>query len=131
MIKCFCFYFVFCYISSSEMQSHLILLGFLDGLVVKSLSANAGDIRAEIQSLGQKGPLEEGLATHCSILAWERSLVATVHGVSKSWTKLNQISTAPRKRERAQTYMLLLVLLFLMKLYPVFHSDYTNLHSHQ
>ena len=52
------------------MQSHLILLGFLDGLVVKSLSANAGDIRAEIQSLGQKGPLEEGLATHCSILAW-------------------------------------------------------------
>ena len=52
------------------MQSHLILLGFLGGLVVKSLSANVGDIRAEIQSLGQKGPLEEGMATHCSILAW-------------------------------------------------------------
>ena len=42
-----------------------------------------------IQSLGWEDPLEEGMATHCSILAW-RILMdrgawqATVHGVTKS-----------------------------------------------
>ena len=25
----------------------------------------------QVQSLGQEDPLEEGMATHCSILAWE------------------------------------------------------------
>ena len=33
-------------------------------LVVKNLSANPRDIR----SLGWEDPLEEGIATHCSIL---------------------------------------------------------------
>ena len=42
-----------------------------------------------VQSLGWEDPLDEGKATHCSILAW-RSLMdkgawqATVHGVTKS-----------------------------------------------
>ena len=39
-------------------------------LVVKNLPANAGDIRGIVQSLGQEDPLEEGMATHSSILAW-------------------------------------------------------------
>ena len=39
-------------------------------LVVNSLPANAGDIETSVQSLGQEDPLEEGLATHFSILAW-------------------------------------------------------------
>ena len=39
-------------------------------LVVKNLPANAGDARdVGVQSLGQKDPLEEGMATHSSILA--------------------------------------------------------------
>ena len=37
-------------------------------LVVKNPPANAGDIRDG--SLGWEDPLEEGLATHSSILAW-------------------------------------------------------------
>ena len=41
-----------------------------------------------IQSLGWEDPLEEGMATHSSILDWnphgQRRLVATVHGVTKS-----------------------------------------------
>ena len=46
-----------------------------------------------IQSLGWEDPLEEGMATHSSIPAWriphgQRSL-ATVYGVSKSWTWLS------------------------------------------
>ena len=48
----------------------------------------------QLQSLGQKGPLEKEMATHSSILvrknptdrgAWQ----ATVHGVAKSETQLS------------------------------------------
>ena len=44
-----------------------------------------------VQSLGQEDPLEKGMATHSSILAWrshgQRSLAGSiVHGVAKSWT---------------------------------------------
>ena len=38
--------------------------------MVKNLPVNAGDIREMVQSLGQEDPLEEGMATHSSILAW-------------------------------------------------------------
>ena len=37
----------------------------------KNLPANAGDIKkVRLRWLGQKDPLEEGTATHSSILAW-------------------------------------------------------------
>jgi len=39
-------------------------------LVVKELPANAEDIRMWVRSLGWEDPLEEGMATHSSILAW-------------------------------------------------------------
>ena len=47
-----------------------------------------------VQSLGRKDPLEEGMATHSSILAWRIPMDrgawrATVHGVAKSWTQLS------------------------------------------
>ena len=39
--------------------------------VVKNLPANAGDIRqVQVQTLRWEDPLEEGMATHSSILAW-------------------------------------------------------------
>ena len=46
-----------------------------------------------VQSLGQEDPLEEGLATHFSILVWkipwtEEPGWATVHRVTKSQTLL-------------------------------------------
>ena len=38
-----------------------------------------------VQSLGQEDPLEKGMATHSSILAWRIPWTeATVHGVAKS-----------------------------------------------
>ena len=40
-------------------------------LVVKNLPANAGEIRDVVRSLGQEDSLEEGMATHSSILARE------------------------------------------------------------
>ena len=54
--------------------------------VVKNPPANAEDA---IWSLGQEDPLEEKMATHSSILAWEIPQTrgawwATVHGVPKS-----------------------------------------------
>ena len=47
-----------------------------------------------VQSLGWEYALEEGMATHSSILAWRIPINrgvcwATVHGVSKSWTWLS------------------------------------------
>ena len=44
-----------------------------------------------LQFLGQEDPLEEGMATHSSILAWKNPMDrgawwVTVHGVAKSRT---------------------------------------------
>ena len=46
-----------------------------------------------VQSLNWEDPLEEGMATHSSILAWRipmdrEAWQATVHGVTKSQTRL-------------------------------------------
>ena len=38
--------------------------------MVKNLPANAGDLRDMDLTLGREDPLEEGMATHSSILAW-------------------------------------------------------------
>ena len=37
---------------------------------IKTLPANAGDLRDMAQSLGREDPLEDGMATYSSILAW-------------------------------------------------------------
>ena len=47
-----------------------------------------------VQSLGWEDPLEEGMATHSSILAWripmdQRSLAGYVNEIAKSWTRLS------------------------------------------
>ena len=47
-----------------------------------------------VQSLGREDPLEEGSATHSSILVWRIPMDREawwdiVHGVSKSQTRLN------------------------------------------
>ena len=57
--------------------------------MVKNLPDNAEETL--VQSLGREDPLEEGMATHSSILAWRVPMDrgawwATVHGVAKSWT---------------------------------------------
>ena len=39
-------------------------------LAVTNLPGSAGDIETRLRSLGQEGALEEGMATHSSILAW-------------------------------------------------------------
>ena len=53
-----------------------------------------------LQSLGQKDSLEEGIATHSSILAWRIPMdrgvwQVTGHRVAKSWTRLNSHAPDP------------------------------------
>ena len=47
-----------------------------------------------VRSLGWEDPLEEGMATHSSMLAWRIPMdrgvwQATVRGVTDSWTQLS------------------------------------------
>ena len=59
--------------------------------LVKNLPAKQ---ETPVQFLGWEDPLEEGMATHSSILAWRISMDrgawrAIVRGVTKSWTRLS------------------------------------------
>ena len=49
-----------------------------------------------VPSLAREDPLEEGMATHSSIVAWriplDRAWQATVHRVTKSQTRLSDLS---------------------------------------
>ena len=52
-----------------------------------------------VWSLGQEDPLEEGMATHSSLLAWRIPMDrgawrAAVHGVAQSWTRLKWLSSS-------------------------------------
>ena len=58
-----------------------ILEGFPVVLVVKNLPANAGNIRDISQPLGQEDPLEKGMATHSSILAWRIPWTEEAYGL--------------------------------------------------
>ena len=59
-------------------------------LVVKNLPATAGDI-IQVQSLGQEDPLEEGMATHSSILSWEVPWTEEPGGLqSMQWQRIRQ-----------------------------------------
>ena len=58
---------------------------------IKKSACSAGDQETWVQSQGQEDPLEEGMATHFSVLAWRIPMdrgawKAAVHGVAKSWT---------------------------------------------
>jgi len=68
-----------------------VFLGFPDSSDDKESACNVGDLDS---ILGWEDPLEEGMATHSSILAWRIPMdrgtwQATVHGVAKSQTPLS------------------------------------------
>ena len=58
-------------------------------LVVKNPPAKAGDVIEVARYLGREDPLEKGMVTHSSILAWrilwteETGRLHTVHGVAR------------------------------------------------
>ena len=65
--------------------------------MVKNLSAMQETQETRVPSLGQEDPLEKGVATHSSILAWEIPCIeepgglqsTEVHAVAKSQTTLS------------------------------------------
>ena len=71
-------------------------LGFPGSSAGKNLPAMQETL---VQFLGQEDPLEKGMATHSSILAWriqwteESGRLHTVHGVAESH-RMEQLSTA-------------------------------------
>ena len=81
-------------------------------LVVKNLPANAGDVRERGSISGREDSLEKGVATHSSIFFLEnphgqRNLAAIVHGVIKSWTRLEWLSAhKPIYRERLASFIM-------------------------
>ena len=64
-------------------------MGFPGGTVVKNMSAMQERQEAQVSSLGGEDPLEEEMATHCSILDWripmDRGIwCAAVHVMTES-----------------------------------------------
>ena len=53
-----------------------------------------------VQYLGCEDPLEKGMATHSSILAWR----APVHGVAKSWTRVEISRDAEKHRLKVSAH---------------------------
>ena len=65
--------------------------------MVKKPSASAGGVRTLVSIPGREDPLEEGMATHSSILAWRipmdrGAMQAAVHEVTES-DMTEQLST--------------------------------------
>ena len=63
-------------------------------LVAQTVKNTPATRETWVWSLGWEDPLEEGMATHSSILAWRIPMdrgawQATVHGVAKSQTRLS------------------------------------------
>ena len=57
-------------------------------LVVKNLPANAGDVKETwVGSQGWKDPLEEGMASYSSILAWRIPWIEAPGGLQSIWSQ--------------------------------------------
>ena len=62
-------------------------------LGVKSLPASAGDGKRWFQSLDWEDPLEEGMATHSSILAWRISWTEEPGGLQSMGVAKESVTT--------------------------------------
>ena len=65
-----------------------------NSLVAQTVKRLPAKWESWVRSLGGEDPLEEGMATHASILAWRIPMDrgawwATVHEVTKSWIQLS------------------------------------------
>ena len=74
---------------SGEIRAEFI--GIRVSLVAQTVKNLPAMQETQVRSLGQEDPLEKGMATHSSILAWRIPVDrgawrATVHGVAKNQT---------------------------------------------
>ena len=77
-------------------------MGFPGGSTVNNLPA----VQETCRSLGWEDPPEKGMTIHSNILAWEIpwtwSLASYIHGITKSWTRLND--NTPHARTHTHTH---------------------------
>ena len=88
--------------------SHLYAMKWWASLVVQLIKNLPAMQETPVQFPGQKNPLEEGMATHSSILAWripmDRGAWHTTfhgHGVPKESDTTKQLSTVHLRRRKA------------------------------
>ena len=71
--------------------------------MLKNSPINAGDIEMQVQALGWEVPLENGMATHSSILTWGIPCTEEPDGLqsmgSQSRTRLKPLSTGSVPRD--------------------------------
>ena len=84
----------------NQTQVSCIAGGFFTNWAIREAwvsPANAGDTEMWVWSLGWENPLEEGMVTHCSILAWnlheQRSLVGYSSWGHRELDTTEQLST--------------------------------------
>ena len=73
-------------------------MGFPGGASGKESAYQCRKQETRVRSLGQEDPLEEGMATHCSILAWRIPMdrgawQVTVHSIAKNLTQWKRLGT--------------------------------------
>ena len=101
-----CLLYVFASLINVERHVSFLLLILIRRLIRKGTSPRASleaqtikDLPARwetwVQSLGQEDPLEKGMATHSSVLAWRISWTEEPGGLQsmglqKSWTRLSE-----------------------------------------
>ena len=61
-------------------------------LVVQTVKHLAATQKTRVQSLGGEDPLEKGMATQSSILAWRSPRTEEPGGVTKNWTQLSDFT---------------------------------------
>ena len=93
---------------------HFISTWWLHG---KESACNAGATETRVWFLGQEDPLEEGMATHSSILTWRIPMdrgawQATVHGVANCRTWLNDLACTCMHHQHQ--YVLKFVLIYFL-----------------
>ena len=70
-----------------------------DSLVVQTVKNPSAMQKTQVRSLSWKDPLEKGMATHSSILAWRIPWTEESGGVFSSWSHKNSDTT-----EQLNTY---------------------------
>ena len=77
--------------------------------MVKNLAVNAGDAEMWVQSLGGEDPLEEGMTTHSSILAWRIPWTEEPGGLQSTGLQESDMTERLSTAQHRDTWALLIL----------------------
>ena len=83
-----------------------------------------------VRFLGWEDPLEEGMATHSSILVWRITWTEEPGGLQSIGCKESDTTEVTEHNIRVAEQYDIPIYIFLSKLYTIFQSSYTILQSH-